>query len=69
MTALLIAALLALVPADHQAQRGASTLQGQVVDAVTQAPLAGARIWLVDLGLTTFSDKDGRFTFATLPAG
>ena len=69
MGALLIAALLAFAPAGHQAQRGASTLQGQVVDAVTRAPLTGARIWLVDLGLTTFSDKDGRFIFAGLPAG
>lgn len=68
MTAALIAALLTFFPLP-QAQRGASTLQGQVVDAATQSPLAGARVWLVDLGQTTFSDKDGRFAFNSLPAG
>lgn len=69
MTAALLAALLTILPAAHQPQRGASTLQGQVVDAVTQSPLSGARVWLVDLGQTTFSDKDGRFAFNNLPAG
>ncbi|TAK16828.1 MAG: TonB-dependent receptor [Acidobacteria bacterium] len=69
MIAALIVALLSLNPAHGQTPRGTSTLQGIVVDAVTQAPLAGARIWLVDLGLTTFSGKDGRFAFANLPAG
>lgn len=69
MTAALVLTLLSLLPAESQALRGTSTLQGQVVDAATQAPLAGARIWLVDLGLTAFSGKDGRFAFSGLPAG
>lgn len=69
MLAGLLIALLSVLPAENQALRGASTLQGIVVDAATQTPLAGARVWLVDLGLTTFSDKDGRFTFTGLPAG
>ncbi len=69
MVAAIAFALLSIAPAEHQAQRGASVLQGQIVDAVTQSPLSGARIWLVDLGLTAFSDKDGRFAFNGLPPG
>jgi hypothetical protein len=65
----LLVALLSILPAQHQPLRGASTLQGIVVDASTQTPLVGARIWLVDLGLTAYSDKDGRFAFTALPAG
>ena len=69
MVAALVVALLSWLPVEHQAQRGASTFQGQIVDAITQSPLANARVWLVDLGLTTFSDKDGRFAFTGLSAG
>jgi len=45
---------------------GASILQGVVLDAATQAPLSGARVWMVDLGLTARSGTDGRFAFEHL---
>lgn len=54
-------------PQQRVGASGTSVLQGVVVDATTQAPIAGARIWIVDLGLTANSGPDGRFTFTHLP--
>lgn len=63
-------ALLSLAPLQQRVvPQGTSILQGIVVDAATQAPLAGARIWIVELGLTAHSGADGRFTFDHLPGG
>lgn len=44
-------------------------LSGTVKDAVTQAPLAGATVYIPDLKLSTVTDKEGSYIFRTLPAG
>lgn len=69
MAVVLLAALLAIAPQQRVVPTGHSTLQGQVVDASTQTPLRGARVWIVDLGLTAFTNAEGRFTFERLPGG
>ena len=45
------------------------TLDGRVVDAETDAPLAGAHVWLVDLGLGDVVHPDGAFAVPLLPTG
>jgi hypothetical protein len=55
--------------AQISSRQGTATLQGIVVDAGTEAPLAGARVWLVDLSLTAFTGADGRFEFRGIPGG
>lgn len=42
---------------------------GQVVDAATMSPLAGAYILLVDQGIRTYTDDSGRFTLSSIPWG
>jgi hypothetical protein len=44
-------------------------LHGVVVNAKTAAPIADARVLLVELARSTKSDADGRFSFATVPPG
>jgi hypothetical protein len=69
MLAALLLAVASALPQQRVVAQGTSVLQGMVVDGATQAPLAGARIWCVDLGLTAHSGADGRFAFDHLPAG
>ena len=45
------------------------TLDGRVVDAETGAPLSGAHVWLVDLGLGDVVHPDGSFRVPLLPTG
>ena len=45
------------------------TLDGRVVDAETGEPLAGAHVWLVDLGLGDVVAGDGQFAVPLLPTG
>lgn len=68
LAALLLTAL-SLLPQQRVIPTGSSSLHGVVVDAATQTPLAGARVWLVDLQLTAHSGPDGKFAFERLPAG
>jgi hypothetical protein len=66
----LLLALLSLAPPQQRVvPQGTSSFQGQVIDAATQAPLAGARVWIVDLNLTANTGADGRFAFERLPGG
>src|SRR5207249_1538768 len=44
-------------------------IQGVVVNAKTTAPIADARVLLVELSRSTKSSADGRFQFANVPAG
>ena len=68
MPAIVLLALLSVVaPQQRVIPTGTSILQGIVVDAATQTPIAGARVWIVDFGLTANSGPDGRFTFTHLP--
>ncbi len=46
------------------AQQPPPTIRGTVVDAKTQAPIADARVTLVEILLTTRTGPDGRFEFA-----
>jgi hypothetical protein len=45
------------------------TLEGRVVDAATGAPLWGAHVWLVDLGLGAVVEADGTYAVPDLPTG
>ena len=45
------------------------TLEGRVIDADTGASLAGAHVWLVDLGLGDVVHPDGSFVVPLLPTG
>lgn len=70
MPVALLLALLSLTPPQQRVvPQGTSSFQGQVIDAATQAPLAGARVWIVDLNLTATTGADGRFAFERLPGG
>jgi hypothetical protein len=68
-TAALLLALLACDAAAAHAQR----VEGRVVDADTDAPVAGARVHLVseagDTVRREVSERDGRFLLRTVPAG
>lgn len=44
------------------------TIRGTVVDAKTNAPIADARVELIEASLTTKTGPDGRFEFARVPA-
>lgn len=72
LLALLVVLAIALGTGPALAQTG-STLSGRVVDAVTNAPLAGCRVFLFANGSwgTVYVDTDvnGTFEFAGLPAG
>jgi hypothetical protein len=45
------------------------TLDGRVVDAESDAPLEGAHVWLVDLGLGDAAGPGGAFAVPDLPTG
>ena len=44
-----------------------SSIRGTVVDAKTNAPIADARVTLIDAGQTTMTAADGRFEFVNVP--
>ncbi len=64
---LLLAALFICAAPLHAQTTG--TIVGQVVDAVTQEPLASADITIEPLGRSTLTGGDGRFVLAGLPSG
>lgn len=45
-----------------------SNLTGKVIDAATNAPLAGATIYISDLKLTTISNTNGDFSLNNIPS-
>lgn len=53
----------------EEAEAYTGTLDGRVVDAVSGAPLWGAHVWLVDLGLGDVAQDDGTFAVQQLPTG
>ena len=64
------AALLAgVVPALAQEANRTGSVRGQVLDAVTRQPLAGAAVVVLDRGLATVTGAEGRFTLIGVPAG
>ena len=54
---------------DDGRQAYTGTLDGRVVDGETGAPLPGAHVWLVDLGLGGVVADDGAFAVPDLPTG
>lgn len=54
---------------DPRAEPQVAPLIGQVVDAQTGAPLAGANVLLADAGTGTATNSDGRFSFPALLPG
>lgn len=46
-----------------------ASIRGLVVDATTNAPLADARVEIVDLGRSTHTNAGGRFEFTAIPPG
>ncbi|WP_299568375.1 TonB-dependent receptor [uncultured Pedobacter sp.] len=45
-----------------------SSIKGKVVDADTQAPLAGATLYISDLKASTSTNNNGEFTFNNVPS-
>lgn len=64
IAAALVVATLAGLPGGDAAQAGQATLRGTVVNAKTNAPIADARVTLVEAALGVRTDADGRFAFA-----
>ncbi|MFQ6045237.1 MAG: carboxypeptidase-like regulatory domain-containing protein [Gemmatimonadales bacterium] len=60
-------ALLLAVALPLDAQR--VTLHGRILDSLTVAPVAGARVFLLEQGVETSTDVDGRFTLKTEGGG
>lgn len=50
-------------------RKGVVSLQGKVIDVTTRAPLSGATVNIVELGLNTMTNKDGFYIFKELPTG
>ena len=61
--------LLAVTLALLALQEPGAIVSGQVRDAGSGAPLAGATVVLADLGLATTTDDAGRYLFRGVPAG
>ncbi|MQA89497.1 MAG: SusC/RagA family TonB-linked outer membrane protein [Gemmatimonas sp.] len=63
----LLLSLLARPTAPLAAQTG--TVAGQVIEATTQQPLAGAQVQAVGSSIGALTRDDGRFTLSNVPAG
>lgn len=64
-----ILSALLLTPAAAPAQDNTGAIAGRVIDAATQAHLAGAAVILVGPGTITTVERDGTFDFRGIPAG
>jgi len=60
-------AALIVIQGGSGAQTAQPLIRGTVVDAKTNAPIAGARVALIEAALETRSGADGRFAFAPVP--
>ena len=71
MRRLVLLALFAAAPAFAQSSEAppAHSVYGVVTDAETGAPLAGAGVVLVDLGIGAITDRQGHFVIENVPAG
>ena len=66
---LAVLAAAAAFPAQAQETAGAGGIRGQVLDAATRRPLAGAAVVVLDHALTAVTGADGRFALAGAPPG
>ncbi len=64
---LILAGSLALLTASNAI--AASTIEGRISDSQHKVYFQGAHVSLVELNLTTVSERDGSFRFANLPEG
>lgn len=62
-------ALVWLLAAPSLATAPPGQLQGQVVEAGSRTPLAGASVWIAGTGIGTLTDAQGRFVLKGLGAG
>ncbi len=69
MVAAIVAISAAPVTARAQAAGGFSSLKGFVLDSVHNVPLAKATVTIVGTKLTAITDKEGRYTIDSVPAG
>src|SRR5262249_11669790 len=71
MTALagLLAVALHVSVLPSQQTPGTAALAGVVIDAKSKAPLAGARVEVVEANQSSITAADGRFSFPRLAAG
>jgi hypothetical protein len=69
LATLALAGAVALGSGVAQSATPPPSLQGKVIDARTLAPIAGARVQLVEPALTTLTSADGRFEFPHVPSG
>ena len=67
--ACLMALGLSLCPLVHAEAAAAAGIIGQLTNAEHNRVYAGARITLVELNLSTESQRDGSFRFTNVPAG
>lgn len=67
LSALALAALILAPPPALAAQQASVT--GTVTDQVTAQPLAGVRVSVAGTGRAAFTNQDGRYTLASVPAG
>ena len=65
----LLLALLAPWPALLAQGTATARLRGSLVDAATQAPIAGARVVIAATGRFVATDSTGRFDLAEIPSG
>ncbi len=55
--------------ANRKTNSTTGTLSGQVFDKKTNAPLAGATVYIADLKLGVITDQNGKYFFKSLPSG
>lgn len=63
------AAMLGALPASIAAQEQSGTITGDVIEAGTQRPLAGAQVFIPGSGVGTITNGAGRFVLLNVPAG
>src|SRR5436190_20413358 len=51
------------------AAQGTATVSGRVVDSITAQPVPGVRVSVVGSAIGALTDRDGRYTLASVPAG
>ncbi len=66
---LVMAAVLAVVPASMAGAQGLGVVRGVVMDSVSQQPVPGAQVQVAGSNRTVQTDASGVFTIAGVPAG
>ena len=64
-----VALVLLLLAVPAMAVEVETVIQGQVLDSGSRTPVNRAEVTLIDTGLRTTTDAQGRFIFRTVPIG